>query len=413
MTRRVVITGMGIISPVGNDVATSWESLLAGKSGVDYITHFDTTGFDTTFAAEVKNFKPDDYEIDRKDARRMDRYTLFALAAAREAIQDSHLVIDDQNRNRVGVIIGSGIGGLGIIYENFKILYEKGPSRVSPFFVPMMMANSASGHIAIYHGARGTNFCVVSACSTGAHAIGEGSEIIKRGEADVMIVGGSEATVLPICVAGFNSMKAMSTRNDAPQKASRPFDAHRDGFVLGEGAGVLIIEELEYARARGAHIYAELTGYGSTDDASHIVQPEETGEGASRAMTLAMEDAGLTASDLDYINAHGTSSGLNEQAETAAIKKALGKQAYEVSISSTKSMTGHLLGAAGAVEAVFCIKAIQDSIIPPTINYEFPDPACDLDVTPNVAKKKPVRHAMSNSFGFGGHNVSLIFSRVE
>ncbi len=413
MTKRVVVTGMGMLSPVGNSVQTSWESLIAGRSGIDRLTLFDSTGFDTTIGAEVKGFKPEDYGIDRKDGRRMDRYAHFALAATGEALRDSGFTIDEQNRNRVGVIIGSGIGGINVLSDQFRVLHDKGPSRISPFFIPMMIANMASGQIAIHFGARGTNFCIVSACSTGAHAIGEGTEIIKRGEADVMIVGGSEAPLVPISVAGFNSMKALSTRNNEPQRASRPFDAQRDGFVMGEGAGVLILEDLEHALARNARIYAELTGYGSTDDAHHIVQPEDTGEGAARAMTLAMQRAGLTATDLDYINAHGTSTQLNENAETAAIKRAFGKQAYEVSISSTKSMTGHLLGAAGAIEAIICAKAINEGIIPPTINYENPDPHCDLDVTPNLAKKKTVRHAMSNSFGFGGHNVSLIVSRFE
>lgn len=411
MTKRVVVTGMGMVTPVGNNVETSWENLLAGKSGIERITLFDPTGFDTQIAAEVKNFKPEDFGIDRKEARRMDRYAHFALAATGEALQQSNFKITPENRNRVGVIIGSGIGGIGTISEQFKVLHDKGPNRISPFFVPMMISNMASGHVAIMFGARGTNFSVVSACSTGAHAIGEAAEIIKRGEADVMIAGGSEAPIVPISVAGFNSMKALSTRNDAPQKASRPFDAERDGFVMGEGAGVLILESLEHARERGATILAEVAGYGSTDDAHHMVQPEETGEGASRAMSLAIERAGLTAKDLDYINAHGTSTQLNEAAETAAIKRALGDLAYEVSLSSTKSMTGHLLGAAGSVEAVISIKAILSGIIPPTINYEKPDPACDLDITPNVARKKTVNHAMSNSFGFGGHNVSLIFSR--
>lgn len=413
MAKRVVVTGLGALTPVGNDPESMWENLLAGKSGVDYITLFDTSGHKTRIGAEVKNFKAEEHGIDRKDARRMDRYAQFAIAAAGQALADSKFEITPQNANRVGVVIGSGIGGIGVLTEQFKVLHEKGPSRVSPFFVPMMIANMASGQVAIQFGARGTNFCVVSACSTGAHALGEATEIIKRGEADVMIAGGSEAPLVPISVAGFNSMTALSTRNDEPQKASRPFDAKRDGFVMGEGAGVLILEDLEHALQRGAHIYAEITGYGSTDDANHIVQPEETGEGASRAMGLALERAGLSVNEIDYINAHGTSTGLNEKAETAAIKRTFGKQAYEVSISSTKSMTGHLLGAAGSVEAVICIKAINSGMIPPTINYEFPDPECDLDVTPNVAKKKTVRHAMSNSFGFGGHNVSLIMSKYE
>jgi 3-oxoacyl-[acyl-carrier-protein] synthase II len=413
MAKRVVITGMGMISPVGNSVAESWASLVAGKSGIGRITLFDTTGFEAQIGGEVKNFKPEEYGVDKKDARRMDRYAQFAVAASVEALNHSQFTIDDTNRNRVGVVIGSGIGGIGVLSEQFKVLHDKGPDRVNPFLIPMMIANMASGHVAMKFGARGTNFCVVSACSTGAHAIGEGTEIIKRGEADVMIVGGSEAPLVPISLAGFNSMKALSTNNAEPEKASRPFDAKRDGFVMGEGAGVVILEDLDHARARGATIYAEISGYGSTDDAHHIVQPEENGEGAIRAMKLAMERAGLTPRDIDYINAHGTSTQLNENAETAAIKGALGDMAYEVSISSTKSMTGHLLGAAGAIEAIISVKAINEGIIPPTINYENPDPHCDLDVTPNKAKKKTVRHAMSNSFGFGGHNVSLIFSKFE
>ncbi|MDB5079182.1 MAG: beta-ketoacyl-acyl-carrier-protein synthase [Chloroflexi bacterium] len=413
MAKRVVITGMGMISPVGNSVEESWANLVAGKTGIGRITLFDTTGFDTQIGGEVKNFKPEEFGVDKKDARRMDRYAQFAVAASVEAIKSSNFKITDENRNRVGVVIGTGIGGIGVLSEQLKVLYEKGPSRVNPFLIPMMIPNMASGHVALKFGARGTNFCVVSACSTGAHAIGEGVEIIKRGEADVMIVGGSEAPLVPISVAGFNSMKALSTNNDEPEKASRPFDAKRDGFVMGEGAGVVILEDLDHALERGAMIYAEVTGYGSTDDANHIVQPEEGGEGATRAMKLAMKQAGLTPRDIDYINAHGTSTKLNEDSETAAIKGAMGDLAYEVSISSTKSMTGHLLGAAGAIEAIISVKSINEGIIPPTINYENPDPKCDLDVTPNQAKKKDVRNAMSNSFGFGGHNVSLIFSRYE
>jgi beta-ketoacyl-acyl-carrier-protein synthase II len=404
---------MGMISPVGNSVEESWANLVAGKTGIGRITLFDTTGFDTQIGGEVKNFKPEEFGVDKKDARRMDRYAQFAVAASVEAVKSSNFKITDENRNRVGVVIGTGIGGIGVLSEQLKVLYEKGPSRVNPFLIPMMIPNMASGHVALKFGARGTNFCVVSACSTGAHAIGEGVEIIKRGEADVMIVGGSEAPLVPISVAGFNSMKALSTNNDEPEKASRPFDAKRDGFVMGEGAGVVILEDLDHALERGAMIYAEVTGYGSTDDANHIVQPEEGGEGATRAMKLAMKQAGLTPKDIDYINAHGTSTKLNEDSETAAIKGAMGDLAYEVSISSTKSMTGHLLGAAGAIEAIISVKSINEGIIPPTINYENPDPKCDLDVTPNQAKKKDVRNAMSNSFGFGGHNVSLIFSRYE
>jgi len=413
VTRRVVITGLGAITPVGNDPNTMWESLVAGRTGVDNLTSFDTSGFKTRFGAEVKDFKPEDFGIDRKEARRMDRYAQFAVAASGQALADAKFKIDESNCNRVGVIVGSGIGGIGTLSDQFRVLHDKGPLRISPFFVPMMIANMASGQVALQFGARGTNFCVVSACSTGAHALGEAAEIIKRGEADVMLAGGTEAPLVPISIAGFNSMTALSTRNDEPKRASRPFDAQRDGFVMGEGVAVLLLEDLEHARQRGATIYAELTGYGSTDDASHIVQPEETGEGASRAMSLALQRAGLSVSDIDYINAHGTSTQLNEKAETAAIKRTFGDMAYEVSISSTKSMTGHLLGAAGSVEALICVKAINAGIIPPTINYEHPDPDCDLDITPNLAKKKTVRHAMSNSFGFGGHNVSLIVSKFE
>jgi beta-ketoacyl-acyl-carrier-protein synthase II len=404
---------MGVITPVGTNVESCWQSLIAGKNGIDRLSNIDTSDLDTTFGAEVKAFKAEDFGIDRKEARRMDRYTQFAVAATREALENANLRITAENRERVGVIIGSGIGGIGTLSEQFGVLHTKGPQRISPLFIPMMIGNMASGQVAIQFGAAGTNFGVVSACSTGAHAIGEATEIIKRGEADVMIVGGSEAPLVPIALAGFNSMKALSTRNAEPDKASRPFDKDRDGFVMGEGAGVLILEDLEHATARGAHIYAELTGYASTDDAYHIVQPEETGEGATRAMKLALQRAGLTPQDLDYINAHGTSTQLNEKAETQAMKKALGKQAYEVSISSTKSMTGHLLGAAGALEAIICVKAINEGIIPPTINFETLDPNCDLDITPNVAKKRQVRHAMSNSFGFGGHNVSLILSEFK
>lgn len=413
MRKRVVITGMGMVTALGHNVEQTWQGLITGQNGVDYTTLFDTTGFDTTFAAEVKDFKPENFGIDRKEARRMDRFCQFAVAASFEAVKQANLQITDQNRDRVGVIIGSGIGGIGTLSEGFKALYDKGPSRVSPFAIPLMIVNMASGMVAIQLGARGTNFCPVTACSSSAHAIGEAAEIIRRGEADVIVAGGSEAGIVPIGIAGFNSMKALSTRNDNPKKASRPFDAKRDGFVMGEGAGVVILEDLEHAQARGAHIYAEVTGYGSTNDAYHMVQTEEHGEGATRAMKLAMERAGIAPHQVDYINAHGTSTQLNEKSETAAMKNAFGKFAHEVSISSTKSMTGHLLGAAGAVEAIVCVQAINEGIIPPTINYEFPDPDCDLDITPNVAKKKLVRHAMSNSAGFGSHNVSLVVSRFE
>jgi 3-oxoacyl-[acyl-carrier-protein] synthase II len=409
--KRIVITGIGMVTSLGHNVAQTWQGLVSGANGVDYITLFDTTGFETRFAAEVKDFKGENFGIDRKDARRFDRSSQFAIAAALEAVKQAKLEINDTNRERVGVIVGSGIGGIATLSEAFKTLHEKGPTRISPFAVPLMLVNMPSGLVAIQLGAKGPNFCPVSACSSSAHAIGEAAEIIRRGDADVILAGGTEAGIVPISIGGFGTMHALSERNDNPKKASRPFDAKRDGFVMGEGAGVLVIENLAHAQARGATILAEVTGYGNTNDAFHIVQTDDMGDGAGRAMQIAMKKAGLTPQDIDYINAHGTSTQLNEKSETRAIKTAFGKQAYEVSISSTKSMTGHTLGAAGAIEAIVCVKAINEGIIPPTINHEFPDPDCDLDITPNVAKKKVVRHAMSNSAGFGGHNVSLIVSK--
>ena len=408
---RVVVTGMGTVSPVGLDVASSWAALVAGQSGVSHITRFDTDGYDSRVAGEIKGFQADKY-MDRKEARRLDPYAQYAIAATTEALADAKFTIDSSNAERVGVIMGSGIGGMHTITEGYHTLFYKGQDRVSPFFIPMMIANMASGQIAIQFGARGTNFCVVSACATGGHALGEGAEIIRRGEADVMIVGGSEAPILPIGVAGFGAMKALSTGfNDQPTRASRPFDARHDGFVIAEGSAVVILESEEHARARGAHIYADFTGYGSTDDAHHIVQPDETGQGAVRAMQWALRRAGLTPGDIGYINAHGTSTKLNDNGETNAVKKLFDDLAYSVPMSSTKSMTGHMLGAAGAFEAIVGIKAMNDGIMPPTINFETGAPGCDLDYIPNTARKAELRHVMSNSFGFGGHNVTLIFSK--
>lgn len=410
--RRVVITGLGAISPVGNDVNSMWASLIAGKSGAGLITHFDASNFETRFACEVKGFDPAAL-LGRRDARRMDRFTQFAVATARQALDDSGLPITPENSYRIGVMIGSGVGGIGTIIDEARVMHEKGASRVSPFMVPMMLSDTAPGQVAITFGIRGPNLSVVSACATGSNAIGEAAEWIRHGRVDAVVAGSAEAGIVPLALAGFNVMNALSTRNDAPEKACRPFDKNRDGFVCGEGAGILILEEYEHARSRGAKTYAEVVGYGSSADAYHITAPDETGAGAAAAMQLALDQAGLKPSDIDYLNAHGTSTPLNDKSETAAIKRVFGAAAYEVPVSSTKSMTGHLLGAAGSVEAVICVKALQEHIIPPTINYETPDPACDLDVVPNLARRKEVRRVMSNSFGFGGHNACLILSSVS
>ena len=407
---RVVVTGMGVVSPVGLDLNTTWESLIAGRSGVDYITRFDTEGFDTRFAAELKRFEPTDY-IGRKEARRMDRFTQMAVVASMEAVEHAALQIDPTNQDDIGVLVGSGIGGLLTLSEQISVLKEKGPDRVSPFLVPMMITDMASGQISILLGARGPNFCPTSACSSGSDAIGTAYEIIKRGDAIAMLAGGSEAVITPIGVAGFNANRAISTRNDAPQQASRPFDSERDGFVLGEGAAVLVLEDLSFAQERGAQILAEVIGYGASSDAFHITQPSEDGEGAVRAMKMAIKKAGLAPDEVDYINAHGTSTPLNDRVETVAIKAVFGDHAYKIPISSTKSMTGHLVGAAGAIEAAICIMTIQHGIIPPTINLTNPDPDCDLDYVPNVARRARVNTALSNSFGFGGHNSVLVFRR--
>jgi 3-oxoacyl-[acyl-carrier-protein] synthase II len=412
MRRRVVITGMGCISPLGNDVETLWNNLLAGKSGIGRITRFDPSNFDCQIAAEVKDFDGAAL-FGGREARRMDLYAQFAVAASGQALQQSGLDVSDANRDRIGVVIGSGIGGIATLFDQTKQFLERGPKRVSPFLVPMMLADSAAGLAAIHFGLRGPNMSVVTACATGTNALGEAAEVIRRGQADAMLAGGAEASVVPIAIAGLTVMTALSTRNAEPERASRPFDSQRDGFVMGEGAAVLVLEALEHAQARGARILGEITGYGSTNDAYHISAPAENGAGAASCMQLALKDAGLNLDEVDYINAHGTSTPLNDKSETAAIKTVFREQAYRIPISSTKSMTGHLIGASGTVEALVCTQVINEGKLPPTINYENPDPLCDLDYVPNTAREKTVRHAMSNSFGFGGHNATIIISRCE
>lgn len=412
MRRRVVITGLGVISPVGNDKESFWEALKEGKSGIGPITRFDASEMPVRFAGEVRGFDPNLF-LDRKEAKRMDRFSQYAVAATKMALEDAGLDMARVNPERVGVVFATGIGGMETFEEQSRVLVEKGPSRVSPFFVPMMIANMAAGQIAINIGARGINFTVNTACASGTNAVGEAFRVLQRGEAEVVITGGTEASVTPLAVAGFSSMKALSTRNEDPQAASRPFDRLRDGFVLGEGAGVLILETLEHALARGARIYAEIAGYGCTADAYHITAPDPQGEGAARAMALALADAHLLPEEIDYINAHGTSTDLNDRLETLAIKKVFGPHAYKLAISSIKSMIGHLLGAAGAVEIVATALTIYEGIIPPTINYQEPDPDCDLDYVPNQARRQQVRAALSNSFGFGGHNAVVLLKRLE
>ena len=411
MRRRVVVTGLGVVTPVGIGNDRFWNSLMEGRSGVRRITTFDPSALDTQIAAEVADFDPSDF-MDRKEARRNDRFVQFAFAAARIALDDSGLEITPQNATRVGVLVGSGIGGIITWEEQHTILQTRGPGRVSPFFIPMTILNMASGTISILTGAKGPNLCVVTACATGGNAIGDAMRIIQRGEADAMIAGGAEAAITALSVAGFCSMKAMSSRNEEPEKASRPFDATRDGFVMGEGAGVVILEALEAAERRGARIYAELTGYGMSADAYHITQPDPDADGASRSMRHALDDARLPPDAIDYINAHGTSTPYNDRTETLAIKKVFGSHAKRLAVSSTKSMMGHLLGAAGGVEFVACVQAIERGVIPPTINYEHPDPECDLDYVPNRPREARINAAMSNAFGFGGHNAVLIVSRM-
>lgn len=409
MNNRVVITGMGAITPIGNDVASYWDGLIEGKNGVDFITHFDTEKFKVKVAAEVKNFIPENY-MDRKEAKRMDRYCQFAMAAAKEAIENSGLDLENENKYRMGVLIGSGIGGLATIEKEVKTLVEKGPNRVSPLFIPMAISNMAAGNVAIKYGAKGICSCVVTACASGTNAIGDAFHLIRNGVSDVMITGGAEGSITELALAGFTNLTALSNSND-PDRASTPFDKERSGFVMGEGAGIVILESLEHALNRGAKIYAEVVGYGATGDAYHMTSPAPDGEGGARAMQLAIEDAGIDKSDISYINAHGTSTPLNDKFETAAIKAVFGEQAYNVPVSSTKSMTGHLLGAAGAIEAIACAKALEEGIIPPTIGYSNPDPDCDLDCVPNKARKAELQYALSNSLGFGGHNATIILKK--
>lgn len=412
MSRRVVITGLGCITPLGNDESTVWENLVAGRSGIGKITQYDPEGYECQIAAEVKDFDPVKLYGSR-DARRMDRYSQFALAAAEQAVKGSGIEVENNNRDRIGVVIGSGIGGIGTLLDQMQVFMERGPKRVSPFLVPMMLADSAAAMVAIQLGLRGPNMAVVTACATGTNAIGEAAHIIRRGDADVILAGGSEASIVPLAISGLSVMNAVSTRNHEPERASRPFDLHRDGFVMGEGAAILVLEELKHAQARTSQILAEVSGYGTTNDAYHISAPAENGAGAASCMYLALEDAQLGLEDIGYINAHGTSTPLNDKSETAAIKKVFGEHAYQIPVSSTKSMTGHLLGASGALEALICVKAIDRGVLPPTINYEVPDPECDLDYVPNQARRAVVDHIMSNSFGFGGHNASIIVSRYK
>lgn len=411
---RVVITGMGAVTPIGNNLAEYKQGLLEGRSGAAPITRFDASDFDTKFACEVKNFDPLQY-INRKEVQRMDMFTHFAIAAAAMAIEDANLDVEKINRERAGVVLGSGIGGMWTYHYQQEELYKRGgnPDRISPFFVPMLISDIAAGHIAIRWGLKGPNYGTVSACATSSHSIADALMLLQRGDADVMITGGSEAVVCPMGVGGFNALKALSTRNDSPETASRPFDRDRDGFVIGEGSGVLILETLEHAINRGARIYAEVAGFGLTDDAYHITQPAAGGEGAVRSMKLAIEDAGLVPDDIDYINAHGTSTPFNDKTETAAIKTVFGERAYKIPVSSTKSMTGHLLGAAGAVEAIATALAIYEGFLPPTINYQTPDPECDLYYVPNKSEKRQIKAALSNTFGFGGHNATICFKAFE
>jgi 3-oxoacyl-[acyl-carrier-protein] synthase II len=407
LKKRVVVTGIGVISPVGIGIEAFWQSLINGQSGLGPVTQFDASQLATRIAGEVKDFDPLQY-LDKKEARRMDRFTQFALSAAKMAVEDAALDLDKSDRQRVGVVLGTGIGGTKTFEDQHQILLEKGPNRVSPFFVPMMIANIAAGQISILLDAHGPNHTVVSACASATNAIGEAFRVIQRGDADVVITGGAEAAVTATAMAGFCAMKAMSTRNDDPQGASRPFDKDRDGFVLSEGTGILVLESMEHAQARGAKIYGEMAGYGCTADAYHITAPAPDGAHAARAMALALKDGGLEAKEVDYINAHGTSTDLNDKLETMAIKQVFGERAAQIPISSTKSMTGHLLGAAGAIEAIICLLTINRGIIPPTINYETPDPECDLDYVPNHARQVQVKVALSNSFGFGGHNATIV-----
>jgi 3-oxoacyl-[acyl-carrier-protein] synthase II len=412
MKRRIVVTGVGIISPLGTGIEKNWKGITEGKSGIRYITRFDASTFPVKIAGEVPDFNPEEY-IEKKEIKKMDTFIHYALAASIMAAKDAGLEVTSENAERVGVYIGSGIGGLPAIEHWHTVLKEKGPGRITPFFIPMVIINLASGQVSIQLGAKGPNSSVVTACATGNNSIGDAFKIIERGDADVMIAGGTESVITPLCVAGFSSMKALSTRNDAPEKASRPFDKNRDGFILGEGAGILVLEEIETAKKRGARIYAEIVGYGMTADAFHMTTPAPEGEGAVRCMNMALKSGEINYEDVDYINAHGTSTPVGDAAETMAIKKVFKGHAKKLAVSSTKSMTGHLLGAAGGIEAVITVLSIYHSTIPPTINYETPDPECGLDYVPNRAREKRIKVAMSNSFGFGGTNATLVFKRFE
>ncbi|MDD5281543.1 MAG: beta-ketoacyl-ACP synthase II [Candidatus Omnitrophica bacterium] len=413
MKKRVVITGLGVITPVGNDISSFWQSLIDGKSGVGPNTSFDAAGFDSRIAAEVKDFDPTKYGISLKDIKRTARFVQFAVAAAKQAMESSGLDLNKEDRSRIGTIIGSGIGSLHTVEEEHKILLSKGPSRLSPFLIPMLIVNEASGLVAIIHGLKGPNTCVVTACASGSHAIGEAYRTILYGDADMMLTGGTESCIVPTAVGGFCALRALSTRNDDPKKASRPFDRDRDGFVMAEGSGLVVLESLEHAQKRNANIIAEIAGYGMSCDAYHITAPDPDGAGAAQSMTMALKDAQMNPAEMTYINAHGTSTKLNDKIETLSVKKAFGEYSRKVMISSTKSVTGHLLGAAGGVEFVACCLAIRDGIVPPTINYENPDPDCDLDYVPNIARKANITACMSNSLGFGGHNASLIVKKFK
>jgi len=412
MKRRVVVTGLGMVTPLGTGVQNNWEAVCAGRSGIRVIEKFDVSLFPTKIAGEIRDFRSEDF-MDKQSVRRLDVFVHYALASARMAKEDSGLKIDAHNRNRIGSITGSGLGGLSMLEHYHSVLLDQGPRKVSPFFIPGIIANMAPGQIAIEYGAKGPNLSIETACAAGSHAVGESFRLIADGKADAMITGGSEAVVRPLALAGFCSMRALSTRNEEPEKASRPFELNRDGFVMAEGAGILILEEMNLALERGAEIYVEVAGYGMSADAYHVSAPEPDGAGAVLCMQNALEDAGMKPEDIDYINAHGTSTKLNDESECKAIKVVFGDYAHKVAVSSTKSMTGHLLGGAGGVEAIYTALAIKKGIIPPTINYETPDPECDLDFVPNVARKATVKAAMSNSFGFGGTNASLIFKAFE
>ncbi|MFZ5907449.1 MAG: beta-ketoacyl-ACP synthase II [Nitrospirota bacterium] len=411
-TNKVVVTGLGLITPLGIGVQASWDGIIEGRSGIARITQFDASGFATQIAGEVKGFHAEDY-IELKEIKKMDRFIHFALAAAGMALEDSGLKITGSNAERTGVIVGSGIGGLHAIEHYHTVLLEKGPKRITPFFIPMLIVNLAAGQISMKFGAKGPNSAVATACATGSHAIGDAFKIIQRGDADIMIAGGTEAVITPLGIGGFNALKALSTRNEAPEKASRPFDRDRDGFLMGEGAGVLILESIESALNRGAKVYAELVGYGMTADAYHITSPSPQGEGAARCMAMALRDGGVQPSDTNYINAHGTSTKHGDELETQAIKTVFREHAYRIPVSSTKSMTGHLLGAAGGVEAILTVLSIFNNLIPPTVNLDNPDPECDLDYVPYHARKTDVRYALTNSFGFGGTNACLLFKKFE